>query len=188
MGKVKFGLKNVHYAVVTETADNSTGEITSSYGTVKEWPGAVSISLDPAGDDVTFYADDGVYYTAGVNNGYTGTFESAMIPEDVYTAVFGDTKDTNDVIVESNNSTRHYIALMFEFKEDNSGRRNVYYRCSLSRPTVASSTTGDTVDVQTDTVNLTVTPRPDDGKVKAFVEKSEDTTYTNWYQSVYVSA
>ena len=66
MPKVKYGLKNVHYAIVTETTD-STGAVTSSYGTVKAWPGAVNISLDAQGDDTPFYADDGTYYMAAEN-------------------------------------------------------------------------------------------------------------------------
>ena len=57
--KVKFGLKNVHYAVVTETVTD--GVISISYGTPKRIPGAVNLTLDAAGEPVEFYADDIVY-------------------------------------------------------------------------------------------------------------------------------
>ena len=44
--KVKYGLKNVHYALVTETvATDGTGAITSSYGSLKALAGAVSLSM-----------------------------------------------------------------------------------------------------------------------------------------------
>ena len=66
--KVKFGLKNVHYAVVTETADAQTGAITSTYTTPKAWKGSVSITMDPNGEDVPFYADDSDYYDIPGNN------------------------------------------------------------------------------------------------------------------------
>ena len=45
--KVKYGLKNVHAAILTET---TTDGVTSySYGTPKPVPGAVSISLEAQG-------------------------------------------------------------------------------------------------------------------------------------------
>ena len=45
--KVEFGLRNVHYAVITEGDD---GAIT--YGTPTKIPGAVSITMDKSGDMV----------------------------------------------------------------------------------------------------------------------------------------
>lgn len=43
--KVKFGLKNVHYAPITSIADDGT----VTYGTVGEIKGAVNLSMDPNG-------------------------------------------------------------------------------------------------------------------------------------------
>ena len=46
--KVKFGLKNVHYALVTETVVTTgadAGKTVSSYGDLKALAGAVSLSL-----------------------------------------------------------------------------------------------------------------------------------------------
>lgn len=184
MKKVKYGLKNVHYAVVTETTDSTTGEVESTYGTVKAWPGAVSLSLDPSGDDTPFYADDGVYYTIGNNSGYSGSFESALIPEDILTDVMGQTKDSNDVVVETTNDEKKYIALMFEFQMDESARRFLFYRCSIARPSIAGQTKSDSIEVQTETASITATPRPDDAKVKAYADQDSD-AYSGWYTDVY---
>lgn len=186
MAKVKYGLKNVHYAVVTETTNASTGVTTTTYGTVKTWPGAVSITLDPAGDSTVFHADDIRYFDIDNNVGYSGTFESALIPEDVETSVYGQTKDTNGVITETEADTTSYIALMFEFAMDASGRRFVFYRNKLARHSVASATKGETIEPQTDTVTISATPRPDDGKVKAYCDKGT-AEYADWYTSVYVA-
>ena len=41
--KVKFGLSNVHIAPITYSGNTVT------YGTIFELPGAVNLSLDPAG-------------------------------------------------------------------------------------------------------------------------------------------
>ena len=183
MAKIKFGLKNVHYAIVTETT-NASGAIETSYGAVKAWPGAVNLSLDAQGGDNPFYADDGVYYMLQDNNGYSGDFESALIPEDVYTSVMGQTKDGNGVYTETNNDTKKFVAFMFEFTMDASARRFLLYRCSLSRPSIASATKGENVEAQTETVTITATPRPGDGKVKSFVGQG-DSAYAGWYTSVY---
>lgn len=184
MPKVKYGLKNVHYSIVTETTNANTGAVTSSYSAVKAWPGAVNISMDAQGDDTIFYADDGAYFTLGNNNGYSGNFESALIPEDVYTSVFGQTKDANGVVSESKDDVKKYIALMFEFTLDASGRRYILYRCSLTRPSLTSATKGQTVEVQTEPVTITATPRPDDGKIRDYVDKGS-AAYSGWYSSVY---
>ena len=74
--KVKFGLKNCHYALVTIDED---GKVT--FGTPVSMPGSVSLSLDAEGDNDPFYADDSVYYMVSNNNGYSGDFELALIPE-----------------------------------------------------------------------------------------------------------
>lgn len=186
MAKVKFGLKNVHYAIVTETTDSQTGEVTSTYGTVKGWKGAVDLTMDPQGDDTPFYADDGVYYMVSNNNGYSGNLETALIPEDVNTSVLGQTKDTNGVISETDVDVKKYIALLFEFQMDASGRRYVFYRCNLARPSVSGTTKGENIEVKTETTAITATPRPDDGLIKAYVDKDAE-GYDDWYDAVYTA-
>ena len=81
--KVKFGLKNVHYAIVTETTVG--GVTTSSYATPVAWNGAVHLEASPTSDDNTvFRADDSDYYiVSGSSKGFSGSFECALVPEDV---------------------------------------------------------------------------------------------------------
>ena len=71
--KVKFGLKNVHYAVLTVGEDGA-----ATYDTPVPIPGAVNLSLDAAGDTSTFYADNMAYFVTAANDGYSGTLEMAV--------------------------------------------------------------------------------------------------------------
>ena len=62
--KVKFGLKNVHYAVGTDNGDG-----TLPYAKPVAFPGAKALTMDPEGDSSPFYADDMKYYVSYANNG-----------------------------------------------------------------------------------------------------------------------
>lgn len=196
--KVMYGLSNVHYAMLTETTDPITGEIVSTYGQVKAWPGAVNITLDPSGNPVIFSADNTAYYTLINNQGYEGSFETALIPDDIRLDTLGNTKDNNGMIVESDHDEVSYFALMFEINTDKNPNRYVFYKVSLSqRPSVASETVDVTSDlsVKTETVNFKAMPQTSetviDGVrchlVKAFTGQDVDATaYNNFYQAVYV--
>lgn len=188
--KIKFGLKAVHYAVCNEAYDPVTGW-TTTYGAVKAWTGAVNISLDAQGENTPFYADDGVYAMVGNNQGYSGDFESALIPEDVEIALLNRTLDVTDKVVYEtgdDSNTVTYFALMFEFTGDATNKRYVLYRCALTRPTIAGATKGDSIDVQTETVTITATPRLDpDHLVMAHTGDNTDAgVYAGWYSNVYV--
>ena len=59
--KVKYNLKNVHYALLNI---DEAGNV--SYGTPVPIPGAVSIGLDANGEPSNFYADGYAYYTISI--------------------------------------------------------------------------------------------------------------------------
>lgn len=178
--KVKFGFKNCYYAPITVGAG---GAIT--YGTPVTLKGAVSMSLSASGETTEFYADDGLYFSDVNNNGYEGTLELALIPDDFKIACLGATKDTNDVLVEGSNKVNTPFALLCEFTGDTKARKFVFYNCMASRPDLASTTKGASIEVQTETLNLTIRPNAD-GVVKA---ETSDTTPTltveGWYEDVY---
>lgn len=184
--KVKYNLKNVHAAKLTETVTN--GVTTYTYGTPKPIPGAVSISLDPEGDTSPFYADGIVYFRTVANNGYSGDLEIALIPEWFRTEILQETLDSKGVLVENAN-TRESVkfALLFEFDGDIYSIRHVMYCCSCARPSIESETKEDTIEPGTEKLSITADPRAD-GLVKAKTgDTTDQTAYDNWYKSVYIS-
>ena len=183
--KVKYNLKNVHAAKLTETV--AEGVTSYSYATPQAIPGAVSITLDAEGDSSPFYADGIVYFRTYANNGYSGDLEIALIPEWFRTEILKETLDTNGVLVEKADNTESVkFALLFEFDGDERAIRHVMYNCSASRPSIESSTKEETIEPGTETLSLTADPR-EDGLVKSRTgDTTSAETYANWYQSVYV--
>jgi len=177
--KVKFGLKNVHYAVVTET----NGVIT--YDTPKPIRGAVNLTLDAAGESVQFYADDMVYYEENTNNGYEGSLEMALIPDDFRKDVLGEIEDAKGALIENKDAKAKHFALMFEFDGDAKKTRHVLYYVLASRPSVSGSTRTNTKEPQTETLNITARPAPDTGDVKAKVPQGSD-AYDTFFDEVYL--
>ena len=98
--KVKYNLKNVHAAKLTETADDG-GTPVFAYAAPKAIPGAVSISLDAEGETSPFYADGIVYFRSVTNNGYSGDLEIALIPEWFRTEILQEKLDAKGVLVEN---------------------------------------------------------------------------------------
>lgn len=179
--KVKYNLKNAHYALLTFGADD-----TPQYGTPVPMPGSVSISLDANGEPENFYADGIAYYVINNNMGYDGDLELALIPESFRTDVLGEALDANGVLVENSNTELAAFALLFEFDGDQKHIRHVLYNCSASRPGIEGKTNEDSKEVQTETLTIKATPLPD-GKVKAKTGNTTNATaYNGWYNEVYL--
>lgn len=185
--KVKYNLKNVHAAKLTETV--TEGVTSYSYATPQAIPGAVSITLDAEGDSSPFYADGIVYFRSYANNGYSGDLEIALIPEWFRTEILKEVLDTNGILVEkADNAESVKFALLFEFDGNERAIRHVMYNCSASRPSIESSTKEETIEPGTETLSLTADPR-EDGLVKSRIgDTTAKATYDGWYQSVYVPA
>ena len=182
--KIKFGLKNVYYAVATIAADGS-----ATYETPVAFPGAVSLSLDPQGENTPFYADNIVYWTGVSNTGYEGDLEIARVTDSFKTDVLGYLNSGNGLYVEDANAQAVHFALMFQFEGDVKATRHVLYNCTATRPAVGSTTKTATAEPQTETVSITATSiynaSLSKNIVKASVTPAETTQYNAWLTTVY---
>lgn len=178
--KVKYGLKNVHYAMVNEVS----GVI--DFGTLKKIPGAVNLTMSAVGDPVEFYADDELYFNEEVNNGYDGDLEIALVPQSFQVDILGDVIDSNGVQVERSSQTGKKFALLFEFATDVTAKRHVLYYCSAKRPDVESGSKKETKEIKTETFAFKSRPLPGTTDVKAnSTPDTNPTAYANWYSAVY---
>ena len=181
--KVKYNLKNAHYALLTIGEDGAV-----TYGTPVPMPGSVSLSLDANGEPENFYADGIAYYVINNNMGYDGDLELALIPEGFRTDVLKETLDSKGVLIENSDAELAQFALLFEFDGDVKHIRHVLYNCSASRPGIEGKTNEDSKEVQTETLTIKATPLSD-GKVKAKTGNTTDaTTYADLYKAIYVPA
>lgn len=177
--KIKYGLKNVHYAVINEV-NGSVG-----YGTPKPVPGSVSLVLNAVGEPVEFYAEDSAYYEEDTNNGYDGTLEMALIPDSFRVDVLGDEIDTNGALIENANAKPKKIALMYEFTGDINKIRHVNYNVKVSRPSVEGATKTNTKEPKTETMNISARPAIDTSDVKGKVEQGS-AAYDTFFSAVYL--
>lgn len=183
--KIKYGLKNVYFAVAT-IAENGS----ATYGTPKAFPGAVSLSLEPQGESNPFFADN-IEYWAGISNaGYEGELEIARIVDDFKKDVLGYKTGGNGLVYEDTNVTVKNFALMFQFEGDEHATRHVFYNCTATRPNVSGQTRSDTVEPQTETISISATSiyiaALDTNVSKAEVENVSATraVYSNFYSTV----
>ena len=176
--KVKYGLKNVHYAIY----NSGTG----TYGTPVAVPGAVNLSLSPEGESNTFYADNVAYYVTQADQGYSGDLEIAIIPDAMKKDVWGWTLNNDGVLVEDNQAAVATFALLFQVNGDQYNRHCVLYACTAGRPEITGATIGETAEPQTEAISLTAMPRSSDGIVQAVTtDTTTSTVISGWYSSVY---
>lgn len=179
--KVKYNLKNVHYAVQTRS---ESGALT--FSSPKPIPGAVNLQMDAQGESNTFYADGVAYYVSYANSGYSGNLEVALIPESFSVDVLKERlHDTDKVLVENSTVEPALFALLFQFDGDAHSVRHVMYNCSVGRPSVTGATTTKTREPQTSTMPITASPLAD-GTVKArTTADTPNATYEAWFESVW---
>lgn len=148
--KVKFGIESVYYALL----DESDG----TFGTPTALPGAVSLSIEPEGDDSDFYADNTTYATFYGNQGYTGDLEIAYLSDDAAVDLLGYVEAGNGITYEDADIQPSPFALLFKVKGNVSDKAYAFYRCQLSRPSTEANTTTDTIEPDTDTLSFRAMP------------------------------
>lgn len=183
--KVRFNLKNVHYAVLTESVSTS-GQVTYSFGTPVHVPGAVSLDLSKEGDVNTFYADGIAFYRSIANNGYSGSLEMARFPDAMMKDVWGDTEgSTSKVLTENANTEAKSFALLYQIDGDEDEELYCLYNVSGTRPTIGSKTNEETKDPQTQSSDIAAIPLADGRVLARTTADTPSATKTGWFNTVF---
>lgn len=184
--KVRFGLKNAHYAVFNET--------TGVYGTPVWIPGSVSLSLTREGETSDFYAEDETWASFEMNNGYSGELEVPFVNDQLLVDLLGYTKDaTSGVVAEPADIQAAEFALLFEQGGNKDKVAYVFYNCTLSRPEASMNTKSDSTDPDTSTLSIRMKQRnfEIDNAVVPYVKSyvnSDDTAFSTWFSTVTMPA
>ena len=181
--KVKFGIKNVHvFPIVSMTGGVPT------YGDVIDVPGAVSFSMSAQGDINKFYADNIVYYQSSANNGYEGDLTLALIPEEFYEKIFGQTPDANGVMTENAAVEAKAFAMTFEEDGDQTGTKFVLYNCTATRPTKELQTIEDSKTPVTQTLTVSAVPLQSGDVMGMTTSATPEAVKSTWHDSVYMAS
>lgn len=154
MGKVKFGLKNVKYAIWTDGSGSTPG----SYG---EWkvltPGAVSLTADIEVNSTDFYAEDTIYAVLDSPSKETGTIEIAFLPEGVKQDLFGYVEDSTTKLNYITSEPKDiHVALGYETSfNDGTKCRGIRYDVTFKPFSESASTMQENTDPETITLNYT---------------------------------
>lgn len=178
--KVTFGLEKVHIAFVDDLG---------GYKSPVAVPGAVGFSPSPEGDQQKFYADNMAYFVTNANNGYTADLEVANIPDSIKAEMLGWKVDNNGMLVEIADAQPKKFALMGQVQGDKRNRRFVYYDVQANRPSKESKTKNESIEPNTDTLPVTISPVEKGGKiiVKGDLELNDTnaTAYNGFFTAVY---
>ena len=181
--KVQFNLKNVHYAVLTDT----DGVIT--YGTPVAVPGAVTLSLDPQGDTKKFYADGVTYYQAVSNQGYSGDLEMARYPDQMLKDIWGfSAGETSKVMTENSTVEPWEFALLYQIDGDVDSQNYVLYNCTGARPGIGSSTISESKEPQTQKSSTSAVPLANGNVMARTTYDTPTATKAGWFTAVFVEA
>lgn len=178
------GATGVTVGASTNVTAGSTG-----WGVPIAIPGAVRWTPTAQGQESTFYADNMPYFVITSNNGYTGELELALVPDIILIEMLGWEIDDNGMVVEIADGIPKRFALLGEVEGDEKNRRFVNYDCQASRPSKEEKTKGESIEPNTDVLNLTVFPIEIGGKkvVKGTMELSAANTavYNAFFNAVY---
>lgn len=167
--KVEFGLSEIHVGTYTVAADGSV-----TMGEPYKLPGAVSMALDPEGDENAFYADDVKYWSNYQDNGFSGSLEMARFTDEFKTRFLGYKELADGGVAAIKGVQKPAVYIAFQGKGDAQNRRCIMYNVTLGGIKTEKNTVEEKTEPKTQSIDITVTGDNKTGITK--VEYPEDAT------------
>lgn len=178
--KVQFNLKNVAYAVLTQTGG------AASWDTPVKVPGAVTLTMDAEGEVTPFYADGIAYYQAIANGGYSGSLEMARYPDRMLRDIWGYVEEQTDHVITENVTVEpKAFALLYQIDGDADNQLYCLYNCSGTRPGIGGTTNTNTKEPQTQTSNISASALENGNVLARTTAQTPDSVRQAWYTKVY---
>lgn len=182
MAKIKYGLSHAYIAKRIVSPEGAV-----SYGAPVALPGLVSFSVDKEQTEVSFYADDTLYFHSQAKTSEGGDLELADIPRAILLDYLGYKNATEGGILETNDLALDHCALMFQVQTDAQARKFIYYNCALAESSEEFNTIGEDVSPQTSTMTVTASGETvGDYQVFKRVLESTDEGYETAFTSVVI--
>lgn len=181
------GLKNFHYAVLTDDVLDGT----TTYSVPKRLGAAISLTETPTTNSSTLYADNGPSETATANGPTTAEIGVKDLTPEVRADLLGQTINADGVLVQSRGDKAPYVALGFQMTGESENDAFIWlYKGKFSRPTTSGTTKGESVEFATPTISATFIGRDSDEKEKVSVVQSETNAAITaaWFTKVYEEA
>lgn len=181
------GLKNLHYAVLTQ--DTAEDVI---FGTPVRIESAVSLEIQDNTEQVTFYSDDKVEQVINAYSGKEVKLELGYLPTALEAIITGNSyNETTGIFSQNTSAVAPEIALLFEAPKSNgSSRYAVLYKGVFAIDGENYATQEDKIEAQTITLNGVFMPLKYNGKVSAKLDTdsgaSDTTAKTKWFKEVIV--
>ena len=183
--KVRFNLKNVHYAKLTVTSSSSGDSF--SWATPVHVPGAVSLSLSAQGALEPFYADGIVYYRSVNQDGsYNGDLEMARFPDQMHQDLWHYTLGTTSkVLTEMVSGEAVPFALLFQLDGDAGNDYYCLYNCTATKPTINAQTTNEGKNIQTQSSTISADALSDGSVLARTTGDTPTATKSGWFTTVF---
>jgi phi13 family phage major tail protein len=182
MAGVQIGLKDLHYAKLTE--DTST---TVTYDTPASIAGAISAKVSPAVNTATLYADDGPDEVTSALGEITVELVAKDVPLSVQAVLLGHSIGTDKVMVKKADDVAPYVAIGFKSLKSNGKYRYVWlYKGKFQLQEQEYKTKEDTPEFQTPTLTGTFVKRIKDNRWQSIGDE-DATGFTQgaaWFSAV----
>lgn len=175
------GLKDLYYSVITEGQDG-----TEEYGTPKKMAGAMTADLSISTADGNLYVDDALAIT--ISEFANGTLKLGIddLTPETTAEILGQTVDGNKVVWAGGDDEPPYIAVGFRAKKTGGRYKYIWLlKCRAKVPAEKYETKGESINIQTPEIELTIMRRTKDGNWKAdYVGTPDSDTAVTWFTTV----